>query len=275
MIWLAAQLIVELLIAAGIGGVIGWALHMRFGKPAAAEPATSAATGVSDPDGRVKIAELESQLRADREELADLRRKLAAASAKKPEGGAEDEGTLAWRNRYLDNKVRFLEGKVADLEAAAAPDHPPEDQNDEPTRLRWRNRYLDGRVRYLEEELKRNGSLIVAQVASAPVAPAPTPASISRPMTMPAEATQPPSLPGPRNGVPDNLRQIAGVGPKLEQMLHTIGVYHIDQIAAWTPREINWVNAAMSFRGRIERDRWVDQAKALVEKRGPKLDFPT
>jgi predicted flap endonuclease-1-like 5' DNA nuclease len=49
-------------------------------------------------------------------------------------------------------------------------------------------------------------------------------------------------------------------------MLQSLGVYHFDQIAAWTPAEIDWVNAAISFRGRIERERWVEQAQRLAAR---------
>ena len=73
-------------------------------------------------------------------------------------------------------------------------------------------------------------------------------------------------LSAPRDGRGDDLKEIAGIGPKLEKMLQSLGVYHFDQIAAWTPAEIDWVNAAISFRGRIERERWVEQAQRLAAR---------
>ena len=68
-----------------------------------------------------------------------------------------------------------------------------------------------------------------------------------------------------RDGAADDLKLISGVGPKLEQTLNRMGVYHFDQIAAWTKSEIDWVDGELSFKGRIERDDWIEQAKKLVD----------
>jgi large subunit ribosomal protein L21 len=64
-----------------------------------------------------------------------------------------------------------------------------------------------------------------------------------------------------RGGVADDLKKISGVGPKLEGTLHEIGVFHFDQIAAWGPAEISYMDDRLSFKGRIERDDWIAQAK--------------
>jgi predicted flap endonuclease-1-like 5' DNA nuclease len=272
MSWLALQIWIELLVAAAIGGVAVWAyLRWRpsFGVLAPKAPVVSAAaSGVTDPEGRVRIAELESQLRVERDEVEALRRKAAAVpvsaapvaepAATPQEAPADGEGSLAWRNRYLEARVRFLEGKLAEVEASIAPETPPEDQNDEATRLRWRNRYLEGRVKYLEEELLSGGTL---QIAMPPEPPANSPAG----KAPPANAEQPDMLDAPRNGRADDLKAISGIGPKLERLLNSLGVYHYEQIASWTPAHVDWVNAAISFRGRIERERWVAQAAQLVQ----------
>ena len=63
-----------------------------------------------------------------------------------------------------------------------------------------------------------------------------------------------------RGGQPDDLKKISGVGPKLEGVLHEIGVFHFDQIAAWGPAETAYMNDCLSFKGRIERDDWIAQA---------------
>lgn len=68
----------------------------------------------------------------------------------------------------------------------------------------------------------------------------------------------------PAFGRADNLKKISGVGPVLESMLHGLGVYYFWQIADWLPEDIRFVDAKLtSFKGRIERDRWVDQAESL------------
>ena len=68
-----------------------------------------------------------------------------------------------------------------------------------------------------------------------------------------------------RAGVPDDLKRIVGVGPKLETVLNDLGFWHFDQIAAWGPAEIAWVDARIPFKGRIIRDDWVAQARALAD----------
>ena len=76
---------------------------------------------------------------------------------------------------------------------------------------------------------------------------------------------QPAKLSGPRDGGPDNLKEIKGVGPKLENTLHDLGIYHFDQIAAWSAQEVAWMDGNLKgFRGRVSRDNWVDQAKILA-----------
>ena len=77
---------------------------------------------------------------------------------------------------------------------------------------------------------------------------------------------QPETLSAARNNAPDDLKQIKGVGPKLEGVLHSMGFYHFDQIAAWGPDEIAWADQNLvGFKGRVSRDDWVPQAKTLAE----------
>ena len=63
---------------------------------------------------------------------------------------------------------------------------------------------------------------------------------------------------------PDDLKQLKGVGPKLEEKLHAAGVTTFAQIAAWGPEDIAEMDDKLSFKGRIERDGWVEQAKTLA-----------
>lgn len=79
------------------------------------------------------------------------------------------------------------------------------------------------------------------------------------------EGTRPAALDGPRDGKADNLKEIKGVGPKMEKLCNSLGFYHFDQIAAWTPDEVAWVDANLEgFKGRVTRDTWVAQAKILA-----------
>ena len=78
--------------------------------------------------------------------------------------------------------------------------------------------------------------------------------------------TAPKKLDGPRGGVADDLKQIKGIGPKLEKLCHSLGFFHFDQVAHWTDDEVAWVDANLEgFKGRVTRDKWVAQAKELVK----------
>ena len=68
-----------------------------------------------------------------------------------------------------------------------------------------------------------------------------------------------------REGGADDLKLIKGVGPKLEGVLNDIGIYHFDQVAAWTAEHVAWADQNLvGFKGRVSRDNWVDQAKKLA-----------
>jgi predicted flap endonuclease-1-like 5' DNA nuclease len=73
---------------------------------------------------------------------------------------------------------------------------------------------------------------------------------------------------------PDDLKLIVGVGPVLERMLHTLGVTTFRQIGRWTEHDIAEFDAKLpEFPGRIVRDQWVIQARALHKsKYGEALD---
>ncbi|WP_170758878.1 NADH-quinone oxidoreductase subunit NuoE [Ruegeria lacuscaerulensis] len=79
-----------------------------------------------------------------------------------------------------------------------------------------------------------------------------------------ATEDQPETLTGARDGKPDDLKMLKGVGPKLEETLNELGFFHYDQIAAWTPANVAWVDERLKFKGRIERDGWIEQAGKLA-----------
>ena len=72
----------------------------------------------------------------------------------------------------------------------------------------------------------------------------------------------PPLLDAP--GTPDDLKLIVGVGPVIERMLYQLGIGTYRQIARWSEREIDEIDARLpEFPGRVRRDAWVAQARAL------------
>jgi predicted flap endonuclease-1-like 5' DNA nuclease len=76
----------------------------------------------------------------------------------------------------------------------------------------------------------------------------------------------PPLLDAP--GTPDDLKLIVGVGPVIERMLYQLGIATYRQIARWSERDIDDVDARLpEFPGRIRRDGWVTQARALHQSK--------
>jgi len=63
----------------------------------------------------------------------------------------------------------------------------------------------------------------------------------------------------------DDLKELSGVGPALEKKLHDAGVTTFAQIAGWTADDIADMDEKLSFKGRIEREGWVEQAKKLAK----------
>ena len=63
----------------------------------------------------------------------------------------------------------------------------------------------------------------------------------------------------------DDLKQLSGVGPALEKKLHAAGVTTFAQIADWTADDVAAMDEKLSFKGRIEREGWIEQAKELAK----------
>lgn len=80
-----------------------------------------------------------------------------------------------------------------------------------------------------------------------------------------SDPKSPKTLGQPRDGTPDDLKKIKGIGPKMEKLCNGLGFYHFDQIANWTLAETAWVDENLEgFKGRVTRDNWVAQAKELI-----------
>lgn len=82
---------------------------------------------------------------------------------------------------------------------------------------------------------------------------------------IPPAGTVPPT--GPFTTAPagpgDDLKQITGVGPKLESLLNEQGITTFAQLAALSDDDIDRLQDVLQFPGRIRRDRWVEQARQL------------
>lgn len=93
-----------------------------------------------------------------------------------------------------------------------------------------------------------------------PAAPPP-----AEPAMAAGKMERPKGIAAARGGKADNLQRISGIGPKNENILHGLGFFHFDQIAAWTAEQINWVDDHLKFNGRIRREEWINQARLLAD----------
>ena len=75
----------------------------------------------------------------------------------------------------------------------------------------------------------------------------------------------PPALPTkPTAKTADDLTEIKGIGKVIERRLHELGVTSFRQLAELSPAEAKRINEAIDFPGRVERERWIEQARALL-----------
>ncbi len=138
--------------------------------------------------------------------------------------------------------------------------------------------WLDARKagRAAQKKVAKPAAKSASKPASRPAAKAAA-KPVAKPAKKPARKPvapdgRPELLQKPRGGKADDLKQIKGVGPKLEALLHKLGVFHFDQIASWRKKEVEWVDEHLEgFRGRVSRDEWVKQAKVLA--RGGETEF--
>jgi len=85
----------------------------------------------------------------------------------------------------------------------------------------------------------------------------------------PASPREPRILKAALYGAKDNLQAISGVGPKLEKLLNTNGVFYYWQVASWSDDDIEIIDERLdAFKGRIARDSWVNQAQQLRNRPG-------
>ncbi|PWW04334.1 putative flap endonuclease-1-like 5' DNA nuclease [Hoeflea marina] len=110
-------------------------------------------------------------------------------------------------------------------------------------------------------------------VAEVPVelkAPATAGQRDARPMLEPEDFHRPAEMERPET--PDDLKAISGIGPKLEQVLNSLGIWTYAQVAAWKEAEIAWLDDYLQFKGRIDRDGWVEQAAEFARGSGAARD---
>lgn len=234
-----------------------------------------------------RVAHLEEELRT-RETASAPSDEQASPFA----SSAEVDTLMRWRLLYLERRVAYLqEGRTT--EEAPAPQPVAEKVGEaapDPDRWKWRARYLEARVRHLEARLEDvpppppapQGFAAVEEEVPEPAVittppPAPTPQAVMEdgedetppaPLVPRGSEKRPPTLPAARGGAPDDFTLIDGVSLLQQTTFYSLGIYHFDQVAAWTPANVAWVDQYLRLRGRIVDEEWVEQAQ-LLARDGP------
>jgi predicted flap endonuclease-1-like 5' DNA nuclease len=207
-------------------------------------------------EAEARAAFLEQELRNRSEPPAPEQASPFAANA-------DDDVLLRWRMLYLERRVAHLQqsaGQPLEAVAELAPLAGLQESPADPDRWKWRARYLESRVRHLEQRGAPALTPINGVATEAPVAaPAPQPPA----PIVPEE--RPPGLPAATSGAPDDFTLIDGVSPLQQSTLNSLGIYHFDQLAAWTPANVAWVDRYLRLRGRIGEEEWIEQAAELAE----------
>lgn len=182
---------------------------------------------------------------------------------------AETDMLLRWRMLYLEKRVAVLQA-----ENRGEPPQAPANvaDSDEAEKWKWRARYLEARTRRLERELSgapapapvQMQAALEVQPAAMEIAPEPAEPAAPAPLVPAGDEQRPPGLAAPRGGAGDDLSLIEGVSLLQHSTLNALGIHHFEQIAAWTPANIAWVDQYLRLRGRIIEEQWVEQAQDLV-----------
>jgi predicted flap endonuclease-1-like 5' DNA nuclease/TolA-binding protein len=226
---------------------------------ASAAPAPVSEAPVASPpieEWRAREAEARAAFLADELRRAEAPRAAPVAEAASPfAADADTDVLLRWRMLYLERRVAHLQAQAA---AVAAPVPAPAaalvDTGPDIDRWKWRARYLESRVRHLESRADT-----APQALAQPVAVQTAPA---------IAAERPPGLPAAHDGAPDDFTLIDDISPLQQTTLYSLGIYHFDQIAAWTPANVAWVDRYLRLQGRIGAEEWLEQAADLARE-GP------
>jgi predicted flap endonuclease-1-like 5' DNA nuclease len=239
MAYLVTQTFILLLIAALLGLILGWYLTKITAATSRAalqgrlhNLERDAATLRKELDAAsAKVTELENGNKTVRDENTSLRSQLDAG------GGSEQDA----------DRIAALEGELADCREALAKAPEASDAAAEPP-----------------PALRAAGAVAPDHSDEIP--------SVSRAAAAAAAAARMPgdkhvSPQAARGAAPDDLQQIKGIGPKIAETLRGLGIHSFEQIAEWTPEKVDWINEHLKFKGRVEREEWIPQAKTLAKER--------
>jgi NADH-quinone oxidoreductase subunit E len=178
---------------------------------------------------------------------------------------ADVDALLRWRLLYLERRVAHLQ--QADVGVAPTPiQGPVSGAAFDADRWKWRARYLEARVRHLEE--RAAAAPVLAPSAPQALGAQPSDDETPPPPKPTRRGVKPAVLGAARDGAPDDFTLIEGVTLLQQSTLNALGVFHFDQIAAWSADNAAWVDSYLRLGGRIDDEEWIEQAQALADE-GP------
>ena len=73
-------------------------------------------------------------------------------------------------------------------------------------------------------------------------------------------------LGNPRPTGKDDLKEIEGIDKDMENKLNALGIFHIEQIAKWTEKNVDWIEEYFSIDNRVIEEKWVEKAKIIIKR---------
>jgi predicted flap endonuclease-1-like 5' DNA nuclease len=218
------------ILLAVVVAVFAFAVGYAAGRARRGEPARPAAVPIAEPSA------VHSEVAASRERAIPAPPPTAPVTASPPPPTPADDRTIAERARI----IRSYEAEASLLRRALA---------GRDASIAQLAEFADERRRLFDE-----------------VAAARTETARYRQLVIDLENNAPPQFFGV--DAPDDLKLIVGIGPVLERMLQMMGVATYRQIARWSERDIDEFDTKLhEFPGRIRRDAWVTQARALHQSK--------
>ena len=246
MSYLITQTFILLLIAALLGLVLGWYLTRI------AAASTRAAL-------QARLRNVETDARELRGELDAAVKARAACETDRRVLGDELNDLRA---RQGDARVAALQAELTECRAALADAGAGGVSEDEHAALQAEL----AECRSALEAVSAPPAVSEREVDTAAIASAASAAALGA-QGLIGGAEAPTTAPASGDAA-DDLQQIKGIGPKIAGTLRELGILRFEQIAAWTPGDIDWMNGHLKFKGRIEREEWIPQARALLAARG-------
>lgn len=255
---------------------------LRAEAAASAEPANSADEGepvleaaptqeaVADDAGLTALTERNQWLE---ERVADLEAKLDQAPVPAAPAGqagvAEEElAKLRWRNRYLEGRLAYYEDGLAAAAYEAASAEPKsvvaeENERSAPVLVAENGDHVGDESAAAEQDVPTQDEVVEESPHPSDAVLAALDDDSFANGHDAIEPMQPPISDRPSGDV-DDLTQIGGIGPRIAEVLHELGIWSFDQIAHWEPEHAAWIEQQLAFQGRIARENWVQQAKSLI-----------